>query len=298
MRSLLFVPADSPRKLEKALSSGADALILDLEDSISLDNKKAARSAAAGFLAVHRQGGNLPQLIVRINALDSGMADMDLDAVAPHSPFAIMLPKASGGADVQHLGAKLAVREAENDLPDGAIRILPIATETAAAVFNLASYRGASHRLVAMTWGAEDLAADVGSAQNRMPDGRFTPPFELARNLMLFAAAAAGVDAIDTVCANFRDTGLFRRECEEALRDGFTGKMAIHPDQVATINDVFAPSPAAVEHAQRIVAAFQSSPGAGVLSIGGQMVDRPHLRSAERLLARAAAAGIAANVPE
>ncbi|MGE3246582.1 MAG: CoA ester lyase [Beijerinckiaceae bacterium] len=298
MRSLLFVPADSPRKLEKALSSGADVLILDLEDSISPDNKEAARRAAAGFLAEHRRDGNHPKLIVRINALDSGMADMDLDAVAPRSPFAIMLPKASGGADVQHLGAKLAVREAENDLPDGAIRILPIATETSAAIFNLASYRGASHRLVAMTWGAEDLAADVGAAQNRMPDGRFTPPFELARNLMLFAAAAAGVDAIDTVCANFRDTGLFRRECEEALRDGFTGKMAIHPNQVATINDVFTPSPAAVEHAKRIVEAFRSSPAAGVLSIDGQMIDRPHLRNAEQLLARAAAAGIAADVSE
>lgn len=286
MRSLLFVPADSPRKLDKALASGADALILDLEDSIAVSAKATARRMAGEFLSAHAGQAGVPRLLVRINALDSGLADEDLDAVALHGPWAIMLPKSQSGADVQHLGAKLAVREAEADLDDGAISIIPIATETANAVFTLGSYRGSSQRLAAITWGAEDLAADTGAAVNRETDGRWTSPFQLARNLMLFAAAGAGVDAIDTVCANFRDGDLLRRECVEAERDGFVAKMAIHPGQVAVINDVFTPPDEALAHARQIVAAFAQQPDAGVLSIDGQMIDRPHLRNAERLLKR------------
>ncbi len=292
MRSLLFVPADSERKLAKALTSDADALILDLEDSIALSAKQNAREGAAAFLAAHASAQS-SRLIVRINALDTGLADADLDAVVGHRPYAIMLPKASGGADVQHLSAKIAVREAENNLEDGAIGIIPIATEHAGAVFTLGSYRGSSQRLVGMTWGAEDLAASVGATHNRESSGAFTSPFMLARNMMLFGAAAADVDAIDTVCADFRNPDLMQRECFEALRDGFTGKMAIHPDQVAIINAVFTPSQQAVDEAQRVAAAFAASPDAGVLAIDGKMYDRPHLRSAERLLKRAAAMHIA-----
>lgn len=288
MRSLLFVPADSPRKLERALTSGADALILDLEDSVAASAKQQGREGAAAFLAAHR-GRATPKLIVRVNALDTGLTDADLDAVVPLAPLAIMQPKAQGGTDVQHLSVKLGVREAEHGLPANTISIVPIVTETAAAMFHLGSYRASSTRLSAITWGAEDLAADIGAESNRFDDATYTPPFALARNLMLFAAASADVDAIDTVFANFRDSDGFRRECLAARRDGFVAKMAIHPDQVAIINEVFSPQPMEIEKAQAIVAAFKANPDAGVLSIAGAMVDRPHLRKAERLLARTAA---------
>ncbi len=287
MRSLLFVPADSARKLEKGLQSGADALILDLEDSVAADAKPKAREMAAAFLRETRALPSAPRLIVRVNALDTGLTEADLDAVVREKPHAIMLPKACGGPDVQHIGIKIAVREAENDIEDGAIRILPIVTETARAMFELASYRGASHRLMAMTWGAEDLATDIGAETNRLDHGDYTPPFALARNLMLFAAASAGVDAIDTIFANFRDSSTLQRECIAARRDGFAGKMAIHPDQVAIINEVFSPAPEEIANAQKIVAAFATNPQAGVLAIDGAMIDRPHLVKAQRLLARA-----------
>lgn len=288
MRSLLFVPADSPRKLERALASGADALILDLEDSVAASSKQQGRDGAATFLATHR-GPGTPKLIVRVNALDTGLTDADLDAIVPFAPSAIMLPKAQGGTDVQHLSVKLSVREAERGLPADAISIIPIVTETAAAMFQLGSYRNASARLMAITWGAEDLAADIGAETNRFDDATYTPPFALARNLMLFAAASAEVDAIDTVFANFRDSDGFRRECLAARRDGFVAKMAIHPDQVTIINEVFSPQPQEVDKARAIVEAFKANPDAGVLSIAGAMVDRPHLRKAQRLLARLAA---------
>ncbi len=286
MRSLLFVPADSPRKLEKALSSGADALILDLEDSVAASAKDAARRSAAEFLRQARKEARVPKLIVRVNALDTGLTDADLDAVIAQSPDAIMLPKACGGADIQHVSVKIAVREAESNLPDGTIGILPIITETAQSLFEMGSYRGASHRLRAMTWGAEDLATDIGAETNRLEDGQYTPPFMLARNLMLFATASAGVDAIDTIFANFRDSATLERECRDARRDGFTGKMAIHPDQVAIINAVFSPSEAEVAKARRIVEAFAQTPGAGVLALEGEMIDRPHFLKAQRLLER------------
>ena len=287
MRSLLFVPADSSRKLARAKDCGADVLILDLEDSVAAEAKQSARRGAAEFLQELKQSGSEQPVLVRINALDSGQADADLDAVVPAAPRGIMLPKSRSGADVQHLGAKLAVREAEAALDEGSIGILPIVTETAASIFGMANYSGSSGRLMALTWGAEDLAAAIGAETNRDEGGAFTSPFQLARNLMLFAAASAEVDPIDTVCANFRDDALLRRECIEARRDGFTGKMAIHPGQVGIINEVFSPSREAIERARSIVAAFAAAPDAGVLSIGGQMIDRPHLRLAERLLRRA-----------
>lgn len=286
MRSLLFVPADSPRKLDKGFASGADCLILDLEDSVSVGNKQAARATARNFIASAKSASERPLLYVRINALDSGLADADLDGVMDIGPDGIMLPKALSGADVQHLGAKLAVREAENGLADGVTAILPIVTERAAAIFNLGSYAGSSRRLAGLTWGGEDLAADVGAEANRA-DGRYTAPYQLARSLTLFAAAAAEVPALDAVFPSFKDAAGLRVECLEARRDGFTAKMAIHPDQIATINAVFTPTAEERAHAQAIVDAFAANPDAGVLGIDGQMVDRPHLRQAERLLARA-----------
>jgi citrate lyase subunit beta / citryl-CoA lyase len=287
MRSLLFVPADSGRKLDKAMSSGADALIVDLEDSIALDGKTRAREAAAAFLKEAMASAARPYLMVRVNGLATGLTDGDLDAVAAAKPDAIMLPKAEGGAAVIHADAKLAVREAKNDLPDGYIKILPIATETAAALFVAGTFAGASRRLIGLTWGAEDLSAELGARANRDVDGRFLDPYRLARALCLAGAAAASVAAIDTVFVDFRNSTGFRRECEEAARDGFTGKMAIHPAQVPIINDVFTPSGEAIAQAQAVVAAFAAAPGAGVVGIGGVMYDRPHLQRAKQLLARA-----------
>ncbi|SIQ77699.1 MULTISPECIES: CoA ester lyase [unclassified Bosea (in: a-proteobacteria)] len=287
MRSLLFVPGDSPRKQQKGLESGADALIIDLEDSVALDAKPQARKITHDFLRAARELPTRPLLIVRINALTTGLSDADLDAVMPGAPDAIMLPKSEGGIDIGHLAAKIAVREAEADLPDGATRILPIATETGKGVFGLGTYGRSSHRLMALTWGAEDLSADLGAETNRLEDGAYTDPYRLARSLTLFGASAAQVDAIDTVFTNFRDDAAFRAECRAARRDGFTGKMAIHPAQVGPINEIFAPSAEALAKAQRVIALFAANPGAGVIGCDGEMLDRPHLRQAERLVARA-----------
>ncbi|MGD9920925.1 MAG: CoA ester lyase [Pseudorhodoplanes sp.] len=285
MRSLLFVPGDSEKKLDKALASGADALIIDLEDSVSADRKTAAREIALGFLQGPRSDGL--RLLVRVNALDTGLTDDDLDAVLPGRPDAIMLPKAAGGASVTHLHAKLSARETITGLPDGGIGIVALATETAASLFTTGTYRDCSSRLAALTWGAEDLSAELGAETNRDATGRFLDPYRLARSLCLAGAAAAGVPAIDTVYVDFRNETGLRRECEEARRDGFTAKMAIHPAQVAVINEVFTPTPDAVAHAERIVAAFAAQPGAGVVGIGGKMYDRPHLARAKVLLAKA-----------
>lgn len=287
MRSLLFVPGDSPRKQQKGLESGADALILDLEDSVALDAKPEARRLTLAFLMATRTLVRRPRLIVRVNALTSGLTSADLDAVMRGSPDAIMLPKAEGGVDVGHLAAQIAVREAENDLPDGMTRIIPIATETGKGIFALGSYAGATHRLAALTWGAEDLSADLGAETNRLSDGGYADPYRLARSLTLFAAAAAQVDAIDTVFTNFRDEAGFRAECLAARRDGFTGKMAIHPAQVAAANEVFSPAPAELAKAEAIIAVFAANPGVGVIGLDGEMLDRPHLVRAQRLKARA-----------
>jgi len=287
MRSLLFVPADSPRKLDKAMTCGADALIVDLEDSIALDGKARAREAAAAFLKSAVKTPVRPTLIVRVNGLQSGLTDADLDAIIGARPDAIMLPKAEGGASIVHADAKLAVREAISGLPDGHVKIIALATETAAALFRAGSYAGASARLAALTWGAEDLSAELGAETNRDGQGRFLDPYRLARVLCLAGAAAAEVPAIDTVYVDFRDSDGFRRECEEARRDGFSRKMAIHPAQVPMINELFTPTPEAIARAQAVVDAFAANPEAGVVGIGGVMVDRPHLNRAKRLLARA-----------
>jgi len=286
MRSLLFVPADSARKLEKAMTSGADALIVDLEDSVALDGKTKARESAAAFVKEAMASKTRPYILVRVNSLQTGLTDADLDAVARANPDAIMLPKAEGGASVMHADAKLAVREAINNLPDGHIKILPIATETAASLFVAGTFAGSSARLSGLTWGAEDLCAELGAQANRGADGHFLDPYRLARTLCLAGASAAQVPAFDTVYVDFRNSQGFHRECEEAARDGFIGKMAIHPAQVPIINDVFTPSPEALARAQSIVDSFEANPGAGVVGIGGVMYDRPHLARARRLLAQ------------
>jgi citrate lyase subunit beta/citryl-CoA lyase len=288
MRSFLFVPADHPKKLEKAMTSGADALIVDLEDSIALEGKAGARQSAAAFLREAMTSAPRPYLVVRVNGLQTGFIDSDLDAIAPQKPDAILLPKAEGGASILHADAKLAVREAIGGLADGHVKIIAIATETASALFRAGTYAGASTRLTALTWGAEDLSAELGAEANRDGQGRFLDPYRLARTLCLAGAAAAGVSAIDTVHVDFRDGDGLRRECEEARRDGFAGKMAIHPAQVPIINELFTPTPEALRQAQEIVDAFAGNPGAGVVGVGGVMADQPHLARAKRLLARAA----------
>jgi len=288
MRSLLFVPADSPKKFAKGMTSGADALIIDLEDSVAPNNKEQARQTALGFLKQAAAEPARPYLVVRVNGLTTGLTDADLDAIAPGRPDAIMLPKAEGGASVVHADAKLAVREAQNGLPDGHIKIIAIATETAASLFVAGTYRGSSARLSALTWGAEDLSADLGAETNRDAEGRYLDPYRLARTLCIAGAAAAGVPAIDTVYIDFRDDVGFRSDCEAARRDGFTARMAIHPAQIPTINAVFTPSAEAVAQAKIIVDAFAANPGAGTLAIEGVMADQPHLLRAKRVLERAA----------
>jgi citrate lyase subunit beta/citryl-CoA lyase len=292
MRSLLFVPADGGGKLDKAMASGADAVIVDLEDSISAAGKAGARKSAADFMRDAVKHRKRPRLLVRINALATGLADDDLDAIVPACPDAIMLPKAEGGAGVVHADAKLCAREAIAGLPDGHVKIVAIATETATALFLAGTYRGASARLTGLTWGAEDLSAELGAETNRGADGRFLDPYRLARALCLAGAAAARVQAIDTIAADFRNLAALRRETEEARRDGFTGKMAIHPAQVPVINEVFTPTAEAIAKAHAVIAAFASNPGKGAVGIDGVMYDRPHLERARQLLARAKAAGI------
>jgi citrate lyase subunit beta/citryl-CoA lyase len=287
MRSLLFVPGDSARKLDKAFGSGADALIVDLEDSVALAAKEEARRVTADFLRRATGQSGRPLVFVRVNGLTTTLTDADLDGVMQAGPDGIVLPKTVGGKDVSHLGAKLAVREAEFDLEDGRTRVLAIATENAAGVFALGTFAGASHRLAGVAWGGEDLSADLGAEANRTEHGTYTEVYRMARAMTLLGAAAAGVDAVDSVYTNFRDMDGLAAECREARRDGFSAKMAIHPAQVPVINDAFTPSPEAVARARAVVEAFASNPGAGVVGVEGEMLDLPHLKRAERLLARA-----------
>lgn len=288
LRSLLFVPGDSERKLAKAESVPADALVFDLEDAVAPASKATARARVREFLAA-RSSGRRPELWVRINALDHAEAGADLAAVIPLRPDGIVLPKARSADDVNLLSQRIGVYEVEHDIPVGSIRILPVATETPQAVFALGGYGNCGKRLAGLTWGAEDLAAAVGASANRDSEGRWTMPYQVVRSLCLFAAHAAGVEAIDTLYANFRDEDGLRRACEEARRDGFSGMLAIHPAQVGIINRAFRPSAEEVARAQRIVDLFAANPGAGTLALDGAMLDMPHLQQARRLLARAAA---------
>jgi len=271
LRSLLFVPGDRPDRMIKALASGADALILDLEDSVAPARKAEAREAVVDFLRGERP---IP-ILVRINPVGGPYANDDLVALREVRAEGIMLPKAEGAASIHALASWTG-------LP-----ILPIATETPAAIFVLGSYVDVRDRLLALTWGAEDLPAAIGATAAREADGRYTPPIETVRSLALFAAHAAGIPAIETVYPNFRDLGGLAAYAARGARDGFTGMMAIHPDQVPVINQAFTPSEAEIAEARAIVDAFAANPDAGVLAVDGKMVDAPHLIQARRVLQRA-----------
>ena len=276
MRSLLFVPGDRPDRMEKALGAGADALILDLEDAVAPQNKQVARHEVAHFLNQHNEA----RIFVRVNPLDSDENLKDLNAVLPSHPDGIVLPKAEGGTSAAELAKRLSERG------NATAQILAIATETPAAVFQLGTY-GGTKRLIGLTWGAEDLPAAVGAATSREEDGSFTPPYELARSLCLFGAAAAGVMPIETVYPAFKDLEGLAAFAARARRDGFLGMMAIHPAQVPVINDAFTPSDAELAHARAVIAAFEANPGAGALSLDGRMIDRPHLIQAQRIISLA-----------
>ncbi len=295
MRSYLFVPGDSERKLEKSLTSGADCLLIDLEDSVARSQKGVARERAAEFIRRQRaesKGG--PGLIVRVNPLSSGQTDEDLAAVMASRPDGVLLPKSESGVDVQHLSVMMAVREAEAGIGEGDTDIHALVTETAAGTLNAASYAGASPRLRTLSWGAEDLSADLGVETNRDGAGNYTDLFRYARTVTLLGAAAAGISAVDTVFVDFRDQKGLEDECTAAVRDGFTGKMAIHPNQVEPINRIFTPTATAIAWAKKIVDLFaEAGEDAGVLSLDGKMIDRPHLKQAERLLDRARSVGLA-----
>lgn len=277
-RSYLFVPADSEHKLKKAADSGADALILDLEDSIAADARPAARELAREFLV------GKENVWVRINPIDTDDSAADLEAVMPAAPAGIVLPKPRNATDAVQLAALLDESEKRHGIPAGQTGIMPICTERPEALFELHSYMGATQRLTAMTWGAEDLSVAVGASNNRDQDGNWLAPYELARSLCLFAAAAAQVAAVDTVFPNFQDGEGLARYAANARRDGFTGMLAIHPAQVTIINDAFVPTGAELERARRIVNLFDDNPGVGALGMDGQMIDRPHLVQAQRIL--------------
>ena len=278
-RSFLFVPAYSERKLAKAHSTGADALILDLEDAVDAAARPRARELAHDFTA------DADNTWVRINPLDSSDAVLDLEAVMPAAPAGIVLPKPPSADAAMRLASMLDGLEDQHGIAQGSTRILPLCTEHPRALFTLDGYIGSTTRLAGLSWGAEDLAAAVGASANRDAAGRWLPTFEMARSLCLVAAAAAHVPAYDTVYTDFRNEAGLTEYATSARRDGFAGMLAIHPAQVAVINAAFTPSAEEIERAERIVALFRENPGAGTLGLDGQMIDRPHLVQAERLLA-------------
>jgi len=278
MRSFLFVPADSERKMKKAVDAGADALILDLEDSVASDARAGARELAREFLVGKENAW------VRINAIDTEDAVLDLRAVMPSAPAGIILPKPRGASDAIELSRLLDELEREHEIGPGRTGILPICTERPEALFTLHGYIDSTPRLAGLSWGAEDLSAAVGASTNRDQDGDWLPPYELARSLCLFAAAATGVPAIDTVFTNFRDADGLAHYAANARRDGFSGMLAIHPAQIATINSAFVPSAEEVDRARQIVALFEENPEAGTMSLGDEMIDYPHLVQAQRIL--------------
>jgi len=283
LRSLLFVPGDSERKFARARQCGADALILDLEDSVAPSQKAAARALVAGL--IENEPKRAWSFIVRANALGTGLALDDLAAVVKPGLDAVLIPKVNGAGDLERIGYYLDALEARAGMPQGSVKLASVGTETAKAMFALGSYAPAHPRLIALTWGAEDLSAALGATENKEPDGSWTFPYQLARAECLFAASAGEVAAIDTLYADFRDSEGLERDCRRSRRDGFAGRLAIHPDQVAVINRAYAPSEAEIAHARKIVAAFEAYPGAGALAVEGKMVDLPHLKAARKTLA-------------
>ncbi len=285
MRSFLFVPGDSERKLAKGPSSGPDGLILDLEDSVAADRKKLAREMVLAYLKSANRSG--PKLYVRVNALDTGLTLGDLAVVMQGKPDGIVFPKCVGQADLDRLALWLDAFEAREGIEIDSTRILTIATESAAAVLALSASPARHVRLMGHSWGGEDLMADLGALAKGPAPGVYDDTFKLARTVNLMAAVAAGVIAYDTVYPDIKNIDGLRAEANDARRMGYGGKIAIHPDQVAVIHEVFTPTAQEVDWAKRVVATFESNPNAGVLTLDGKMLDRPHLVLARRLLARA-----------
>jgi citrate lyase subunit beta/citryl-CoA lyase len=284
LRSMLFVPGDSEKKLAKAQASAASALILDLEDSVAPDRNPVARGMVREYLRGRPDRG-AQQLWVRINPLSTPLALPDLIAVMSGAPDGILLPKVGSANDVVLLDHYLTALEAREGVAPGRVRIVPVATETPSAVFELKSYSGASARLIGLTWGAEDLSSAVGASTNRIDSGEYEFTYQLVRSLCLLGAHAAGLQAIDTITADFRDTERIQREIRASRRAGFTGKIAIHPDQVDHINSGYSPDENELAHARAVVEAFERAPGAGTAQLDGRMIDRPHLTQALRILA-------------
>lgn len=292
VRSLLFVPGDSERKLAKALMAGSDAIILDLEDSVASDRKPIARELAGSILADNSPDARNPKILVRVNALTSGMILDDLKAVMPHSPDGIMMPKPDGPQCVRVLSNYLDALEAAYGLSAERTGILPVGTETAIAPFSLGSYADAGiERLIGLTWGAEDLSAAIGASTNKALDGRWADTYRVIRSLTLLAAHAADVRAIETLYSDFRDMEGLRATSVAARSEGFSGRLAIHPDQIPIINESFTPSAEEVDHARRVVAAFETAAGAATIGLDGRMLDIPHLKQARRTIQLAASMG-------
>jgi len=282
LRSWLFVPADSEKKLAKAGGLGADALILDLEDAVMPANKALGRQLACHFL---RDAKTKSQKWIRINPLDSEYLAEDLEAIVPLAPDGIMLPKPDGPVDIETLSRRLDRLEVKHGLPQGGIKILPVATETARAVMSLGLYpRTHLPRLLGLTWGAEDLATDMGALTNKGADGNFSFTYQVVRSHTLIAAKAAGIQAIDTLYDNFRDKDGLRARAGCAFSEGFTGMLAIHPAQVEIINKSFTPTDAQLRHANAVIQAFADNPGVGAVQVAGKMVDIPHLKQAKNIL--------------
>lgn len=288
LRSMLFIPGDSERKLGKADASEADALILDLEDAVAQSNKLQARTMVRDFLLQRPRGQRSSQLWVRINPLDTDLALPDLAAVVQGAPDGIMLPKADGPADVLRLSHNLEALESQAGIEPGSIRILPVATETAVAPFRLGDYAGAGlSRLAGLTWGAEDLSAAVGASTNLDASGGWALTYRLVRSLTLLAAHASGVQALDTLFVDYKDDVGLRESCRAARAEGFSGRIAIHPAQVAVINECFTPSAEELDHARRVIAAFEAAADTGTVGLNGKMLDIPHLKQARGVLAQA-----------
>jgi len=282
MRSMLFVPGDRPERFAKAAASGADAVILDLEDAVMPERRPFARGAIAEWLA---QGERAGPVWVRINPVESSEALPDLAAVIDGRPDGIVLPKARDGADVHRVDHWLEVLEARCGFARGSIGLLPLITESAGALLRAGSFTGLPARVTGLTWGAEDLAADVGALTNKSADGEYELTYAMARSFCLLAAAAAGVPAFDTVDIELRDLAAVERRARASRRQGFVGKLAIHPAQVAPIHAAFSPTAEELAWAERVLAAFDAAPGVGAVAFEGGMLDKPHLRQAERILA-------------
>lgn len=285
MRSFLFVPGDSDRKFAKASAGNADVLICDLEDAVAPTQKEAARAKVAGWIETAQDIE--PVIFVRVNPLDTDLTQGDLAAVVKSGLAGICLPKANGGDDVATVADMITPLEQSQGMEAGSVKIMVVATETPAAMFNLGTYAPAHPRLIGLTWGAEDLGAALGITANKDENGQWTFPFEVARAQCLFAAANAGVTPIDTLYSDFRDEAGLEVDCRKARRDGYVGRLAIHPAQIETINRCFTPSDTELAHAQRIVDAFAENPDAGTLGIDGKMYDIPHLVMAKKMLVSA-----------